>query len=78
MTTPKTNRNTKELMGKVQSLRTDIDSLMTGIRTAIDTDLAQACEGAIDWGTVGSLEHVRDRLHETLEYCTGVHLTAAD
>ena len=72
MTTPKTNRNTKELMGKVQSLRTDIDSLMTGIRTAIDTDLAQACEGAIDWGLVGSLEHIRGRMQEILEFCAGV------
>ena len=78
MAAAETDRNAEALMDKVQSLRAEIASLTTGIGAVIDTDLKQAGEGAIDWGTIGSLEHVRDRLHETLEYCTGIHLTAAD
>ena len=70
MATPKETLNAKD---KAEALRDEIANLMTGIRLVIRDDLAKAGEN--DWGLVGSLEHVRDRMHETLEFCAGVQPT---
>ena len=66
MAAPKKTPNAKE---KAQALGEEIKSLMTGIRMVIDTDLAKAEDK--DWGLVGSLEHIRGRMHEILCFCTG-------
>ena len=67
MATTKKTQNAKQ---KAEALGEEITSLMTGIRMVIDTDLAKA--GDKDWGLVGSLEHIRGRMHEILEFCAGV------
>ena len=67
MATTKKTQNAKQ---KAEALGEEIASLMNGIRLVIRDDLAKAADN--DWGTVGSLEHVRDRMHETLEFCAGV------
>jgi len=63
-----TQPNTKRMMDAIKRARADIASLADWIECELDKD----SDDEVTWASVGSLEHVRENLIETLAFFSGV------
>jgi len=66
MTTPQNNK--QRMMAALKRAQADIASLADWIECELDKD----SDDEITWASVGSLEHVRENLIETLAFFSGV------
>ena len=62
------NNNTQRMMDAFKRAQADIASLADWI----ECELEKHNDQKVTWATVGSLEHVREQLIETLEFFSGV------
>ena len=68
MATPKEDTNRNDLDQTVNALGEEIASLLNGIGAVVNSRILRAQrDDCLDWGVVGTLEHIRDRVRETLE-----------
>ena len=61
-------QNTQRMMDAIKRARADIASLADWIKCELDKD----SDDEVTWASVGSLEHVRESLIETLAFFSGV------
>jgi len=63
-----TKSNTKRMMDAFKRAKADVASLADWIECELDKQDG----GQVTWASVGSLEHVRENLIETLRFFSGV------
>ena len=63
-----TTQNKQRMMNAIKRARADIASLADWIECELDKD----SDDEVTWASVGSLEHVRENLIETLAFFSGV------
>jgi len=63
-----TQNNKQRMMAALKRAQADIASLADWIECELDKD----SDDEVTWATVGSLEHVRENLIETLAFFSGV------
>jgi len=63
-----TTQNKQRMMDAIKRARADIASLADWIECELDKD----SDDEVTWASVGSLEHVRENLIETLAFFAGV------
>jgi len=63
-----TTQNKQRMMDAIKRARADIASLADWIECELDKDSGDE----VTWASVGSLEHVRENLIETLAFFAGV------
>ena len=63
-----TQPNTKRMMDAFKRAQADIASLADWI----ECELEKYDDGEVTWASIGSLEHVRENLIETLAFFSGV------
>jgi len=63
-----TTQNKQRMMDAIKRARADIASLADWIECELDKD----SDDEVTWASVGSLEHVRENLIETLAFFSGV------
>ncbi len=63
-----TQNNTQRMMDALKRARADVASLADWI----ECELEKQDDGKVTWGTVGTLEHVRENLIETLAFFSGI------
>jgi len=63
-----TTQNKQRMMDAIKRARADIASLADWIECELDKD----SDDEMTWASVGSLEHVRENLIETLAFFSGV------
>jgi hypothetical protein len=63
-----TTQNKQRMMDAIKRARADIASLADWIECELDKDR----DDEVTWASVGSLEHVRENLIETLAFFSGV------
>ena len=62
------NNNTQRMMDAFKRAQADIASLADWI----ECELEKYDDGEVTWASIGSLEHVRENLIETLAFFSGV------
>jgi hypothetical protein len=65
------NNNKQRMMDALKRARADIASLTDWLECELD----KQTDEKVTWATVGTLEHVRENLIETLVYFSGVEQT---
>ena len=63
-----TTQNKQRMMNAIKRARADIASLADWIECELD----KGSDDEVTWASVGSLEHVRENLIETLAFFSGV------